>query len=359
MPLFFFSRIWRVVQFIEALSIAFLCTTECHFVASKADTKQDYTFSAIATTYDIEATTGAIGHFNFNNSASNMVLDVSPFADFGRVIESSLLNSWQYMIGVAVNDMLTITVFDLLNGTSSESVPLQGEAVRIHCTTTTCYGMDIDGHRMVSFDPFTGQMHTVFNYTGYEGVQGEAAFDRVNLVLYIILIDENAEAVPSAVDFKLHTITPINKNIGVGPFCFDSSLGLISLGSTLGGIVVLNTSQFLNLSSNHYGNSNMHENVLKRENQSQQITILRKESLGGIIGNNVVDCQDGILVASVDDWEQRGSPMLMLAFDFKAPKGGQIPIHNSTINIAIPVSKHTAYKPLQHAVHMLHIADCL
>jgi hypothetical protein len=133
-----------------------------------------------------------------------------------------------------------------------------------------------------------------------------------------------------AVDFKAHTITPLNDAVGTGPFCFDGSLGLLSLGSDLGGVVALNTSD--------------------ASGSLQAITVLRKDSLGGILGNKAVDCADGILVAAIVDWRQEGAPMALLAFDFRAPDMGQTPLHNSTIEIGSGADT-------SHSIHMLQIAD--
>ena len=47
-------------------------------------------------------------------------------------------------------------------GGGEHSHSILGEALRIHCTATRCYGIDLDGSKMVSFDPTDGSVTVAF-----------------------------------------------------------------------------------------------------------------------------------------------------------------------------------------------------
>jgi hypothetical protein len=125
-----------------------------------------------------------------------MLTDVSPYPAFAQVIECSAMGPWKYMVGTATGDSISVSIVDVQAGEASTPVQLQGEALRIHCTATRCYGIDLDGSKMVSFDPTDGSVTVAFEYTGWVGVQGEASFDRDGLVLYVSLVNGTGVGVP-------------------------------------------------------------------------------------------------------------------------------------------------------------------
>ncbi len=184
---------------------------------------------------------------------------------------------------------------------------MNGELMEMHCTPKTCYGVDIDGTRVVQLDPYTGMVKTVMHYSpSWTGIQEfSSALDRNGLVMYQTLEDSDGKPRVVAFDLRKHTLTVINSSvIGTdGPLCFDATFGLLSLGSSHGGVVAY-------------------------EPSSGATRVLRKDALIGIPGERTFDCRNGLVVLSVVDFIAPKSPMLLLAFDFRT---SDRPFHNSTV----------------------------
>jgi len=282
----------------------------CVFLASL--TEAQYTFSVIATTYDFEAKNPieAIGHFDFSNPKSDLIIDIPNYSDYVNLIMSDTLSTpWTYVAFAAEEDELLVTVYFINNKTMIGPNYVQANIAEAHCADNLCYGLDLDNGRVVEINPFTGFVSTLINYNPnvYIGcMMFGSAMDREGKIYYTTLVTTNGDNAMVAFDLNKKTFKEITGPFAVnntGPYCYDSRFGLLSLGATMGGVVAYNP-------------------------MSAEITVLRDTDLGGIPGEMTLDCSDGIVVLSVVDWRANGSPMLLLGFDFTK---GSNAFHNSTV----------------------------
>lgn len=287
-----------------------------------------YNFSTVASTYDLSGKQQAIGHFNLNDPKAQMIVDVPHYSNWANEIDSSMLAPWEYIsfVGIGAADsqstddggssVIEATIFFLRNGTRSKARELSINVNEIHCIETgQCYAIDLNSLSVVQFNPTVGSgrinVEHLFNISTHFDISGltlgSSSFDSNNLILYASLSDVHGHDHL----LELHIATKTTIAIAgafegdTGPFCFDPTLGLVSLGNALGTIVAYNSS-------------------------SRTTHVLFSSNIGGLPGNNAFDCSQGILVVALVDFVAPRSPTILVAFDLLAKDGNYV-FHNHTI----------------------------
>lgn len=271
------------------------------------------TFSVMATTFDFEAKSPvlALGHFVIGaGAASPLVQDFPNYTEAFNVLYSSPLGAWQYVAVTADGNELYVRVFDLLRRNATRAVPVALSSMsELHCSSTTCYALDINSARVVTIDPYSGVARTLFSYSAatWIGVQEDAsAFDAARCVLYATLLDADARPVLAAIDLRAHSIARVAGAFAVnntGPLCFDGAR-VQSLGSPLGAIVAWSPA-------------------------SGAVTVLRPASapIAAIAGQHAWTCAGSVAALAAVDFLAPASPMILLAFNYTQ---GWHAVHNST-----------------------------
>jgi hypothetical protein len=87
----------------------------CLVGAAPASTPPGYSFAAVATTFDFDAhiPQRAIGHFNFSDEKSKLIVDVPNYDDYANVIESDMMGPWVYVLITSIGEEAFVSVFDL------------------------------------------------------------------------------------------------------------------------------------------------------------------------------------------------------------------------------------------------------
>ena len=285
-------------------------------LAATAAAAPVYNFSVIATFMDVDtiAPLPAIGHFDLTVPTSKLIPDVKDFSDWLSVVGTGMLKPWEYVVAVGEDSNTAITVYDLHINKQQGPKTIAANIQEMHCTNLTgrCYALNLERYRIIAFDPLAPGEHveTVLNFSRHDwiGCQDDSsALDAENLVLYLTLLNTKNDAVLVAADLRHGTLTALTGpffEASQGPYCFDPTLGLVSVGSSLGGVVAYKPAD-------------------------KSTTVLRKDGLWGLPGDTSIVCQNGILAVGVVDFYATNSPYRLVVFDFLAP-GGDTPFHNST-----------------------------
>jgi hypothetical protein len=275
-----------------------------------------YNATIIAISFDIDqfAPPPALGHILLDGSpSSKLITDISDYQNYVFVLGVGLVAPWTYFVVTAEDETAYGDVYNISSGLHYGPTPLQGiSPSEIHCDPGTglCYAIALDKMVVVEFAPLqhTGTHRVVVtipkHWVGLE--EDSSALDTQNNILYATMTG-GSQDLPSLLAFNLRTGTTAAvagrfAQTSSGPYCFDPLLGLVSLGSSLGGIVAMNTTD-------------------------GSVRVLRQAGLVGIPGDTSVACRNGILAVGVVDFLMKGSPYMLQAYDLLA---SDQPFHNSS-----------------------------
>jgi hypothetical protein len=246
--------------------------------------------NVVGITYDLEKLKlQEVLHLNTSEFKTEPVLhvDIEHFPANFDTVGASVMKPWEYVVLTGEGNVFYSQVISLKNKTSTKPVPLMNgqdpiTCYELHCSSNTCFCVDLTLHRFVSLNPYSGNVTTVIDFAGaFSGlVEYQSAFDRRNLVGYYVLADINMDASMYVVNFRTGEWAPVADgfyNNNTEAYCFDDSLGLlIGTGHPEGGIVAF-------------------------EPSSNSTTVLLQRDLWGITESPPA-CAFGELLVQIVDW---------------------------------------------------------
>ena len=212
---------------------------------------------------------------------------IDHFTENFDTVGASVMKPWEYVVLTAEDNVAYSQVISLKTKHSTKPTPLMdGQdpvgCLELHCSASTCYCVDLNRHRFVSFDPVTANVSTAIDFSGaFTGLtEFQSAFDRQHLVGYYVLLDSNFSSAMYAVNFRTGKIDVLADgfyNNNTEAYCFDTSLGLlIGTNHPDGGLVAFDPA-------------------------SNTTTVLLQRNLWGITSSPPA-CSGGELLVQIVDW---------------------------------------------------------